>query len=91
MPKIIISSVENVLSNTEFLSEKKTSGKLYLKVDSIDSSIVKDIISLLKEYSGETEIIFYDKNSDLRDTLTVTQVQKDAIVISKKNYGSLWV
>ena len=31
------------------------------------------------------EIIFYDKNSDLKDTLKVVQAQKDAIVISEKN------
>ena len=31
------------------------------------------------------EIIFYDKNSDLKDTLKVVQVQKDAIIISEKN------
>ncbi len=61
MPKIIINSVENVFSNTEYQEKKqKSNGKLYLKVDSIDSDIVREIISLLKEYSGETEIIFYD-------------------------------
>ena len=32
------------------------------------------------------EIIFYDKNSDLKDTLKVVQAQKDAIVISQKKY-----
>ena len=36
--------------------------------------------------SRSTEIIFYDKNSDLKETLKVVQVQKDAIVISKKTY-----
>ncbi len=33
------------------------------------------------------EIIFYDKNSDLKETLTITQVQKNAIVISQKEYN----
>lgn len=32
------------------------------------------------------EIIFYDKNSSLKDTLKVVQAQKDAIIISKKEY-----
>lgn len=32
------------------------------------------------------EIIFYDKNSDLKDTLKIVQAQKDAIVVSKKEY-----
>ena len=34
----------------------------------------------------EAEIIFYDKNSDLKETVKVVQVQKDAIIISQKNY-----
>lgn len=35
--------------------------------------------------SRSAEIIFFDKNSDLKDTLKVIQAQKDAIVISEKN------
>lgn len=34
----------------------------------------------------EAEIIFYDKNSDLKETVKVVQAQKDAIIISQKNY-----
>ena len=34
--------------------------------------------------SRSAEIIFYDKNSSLRDTLKVLQAQKDAIILSKK-------
>ena len=60
-PKIIINNVQNVLSNNDFANkEPEKHGKLYLKVDSIESTLVKDIIDLLKEYSGETQIIFYD-------------------------------
>lgn len=36
--------------------------------------------------SRSAEIIFFDKNSDLQDTLKVIQAQKDAIVISQKTY-----
>ena len=36
--------------------------------------------------SRSAEIVFYDKNSDLKDTLKVIQAQKDAIVISQKEY-----
>ena len=32
------------------------------------------------------EIIFFDKNSDLQDTLKVIQTQKNAIIISQKTY-----
>ena len=34
--------------------------------------------------SRSAEIIFYDKNSDLKDTLKVIQAQKDAIILSQK-------
>lgn len=43
-------------------------------------------ISPNEEYDNRSaEIIFYDKNSDLKETLKVTQAQKDALVISEKN------
>lgn len=34
----------------------------------------------------EAEIIFYDKNSELKETVKVVQAQKDAIIISNKSY-----
>ena len=34
----------------------------------------------------EAEIIFYDKNSDLKETVKIVQAQKNAIIISNKNY-----
>ena len=34
--------------------------------------------------SRSAEIVFYDKNSDLKDTLKVVQAQKDAIILSQK-------
>ena len=48
---------------------------------------LKFIISANKTYDNRSaEIIFYDKNSDLKDTLKIVQAQKDAIVISQKAY-----
>jgi DNA polymerase-3 subunit alpha len=60
-PKIIANTIENVLQNSEYeKTPKQKNGKLYLKVSSINSNIVTEIITLLKEYSGETDIVFYD-------------------------------
>ena len=59
-PKIILNSCKAVLSNSDFENIKKTSSKLYLKVKSVKDPLVNEIIELLKEYSGDTEIIFYD-------------------------------
>ena len=59
-PKIILNSCKSVLSNSDFENIKKTSSKLYLKVKSVKDPLVNEIIELLKEYSGDTEIIFYD-------------------------------
>ena len=53
----------------------------------MSSHTLKYIISPNEGYdSRSAEIIFYDKNSDLKDTLKVIQAQKDAIVISQKTY-----
>ena len=54
----------------------------------MSSHTLKYVIAANDGYdSRSTEIIFYDKNSDLKDTLKVIQAQKDAIVISEKNFN----
>ena len=53
----------------------------------MSSHTLKYVISPNEGYDARSaEIIFYDKNSDLKDTLKVVQAQKNAIVISKKTY-----
>ena len=61
-PKVILNSAKAVLSNNEYNEDKQANSKLYLRVNSIDEPIVNEIIELLNEYSGETEIIFYDSS-----------------------------
>ena len=52
----------------------------------MSSHTLKYVIEPNEGYdSRSAEIIFYDQNSDLKDTLKVIQAQKDAIVISDKN------
>lgn len=54
---------------------------------SMSSHTLRYIIVPNEKYESRTaEIIFYDKNSELKDTLKVVQAQKDAIVISQKTY-----
>ena len=53
----------------------------------MSSHTLKYAVSANKGYdSRSAKIIFYDKNSELKDTLKVIQAQKDAIVISQKTY-----
>ena len=53
----------------------------------MSSHTLKYVVSANEGYdSRSAEIIFYDKNSNLKDTLKVVQAQKDAIVISQKTY-----
>ena len=53
----------------------------------MSSHTLKYVISPNEGYDARSaEIIFYDKNSELKDTLKVIQAQKDAIVISQKTY-----
>ncbi|MBQ9744903.1 MAG: DNA polymerase III subunit alpha [Clostridia bacterium] len=61
-PKIILTCSDALLKNTEFDAMPK-SAKLYLKVSSINLPIVSEITELLKEYDGDTEIIFYDAST----------------------------
>ncbi len=58
--KIIVDTSQRVLLNEEY---EKSRRKLYLKVDSINSQIVVQIIELLKQYSGDTEIVFFDAST----------------------------
>lgn len=55
---------------------------------SMSSHTLYYTISSNEEYdSRESEIIFYDKNNtQFADTLRIVQAQKDAIIISKKDY-----
>lgn len=53
----------------------------------MSSHTLKYVVAANDGYdSRSAEIIFYDKNSELKDTLKVVQAQKDAIVISQKEY-----
>ena len=53
----------------------------------LSSHTLKYIVSANEGYdSRSAEIIFYDKNSDLKDTLKVAQAQKDAIIPAKSEY-----
>lgn len=54
----------------------------------MSSHTLKYVIATNEGYdSRSAEIIFYDKNSDLKETLKVVQAQKDAIIISEKNFS----
>lgn len=75
-PKIILSSATQVLQDSEFnKAEEKRESKLYLKVASVNSSTVNDIISLLKEYDGDTEVILFE-------TVTKKYVKASGVKIS---------
>ncbi len=57
--KMVLDKIEMLIHNDNYVDVNKTK-KLYLKVNDIKSKIVTDIIDLLKEYKGDTEVIFYD-------------------------------
>jgi hypothetical protein len=52
----------------------------------LSSHSLKFVISPNETYENRSaEIIFYDKNSSLSDTVHITQAQKDAIILSAKS------
>ncbi len=53
----------------------------------LSSHSLKYIIEPNNEYDNRSaSIIFYDKNSDLKETLKIIQVQKDALILTQNNY-----
>jgi hypothetical protein len=59
-----LTNAENVVQNSEFTEKQsKSTPKLYLKVSSMNAPVVKDITKLLKDFSGDAEIIFYDSQT----------------------------
>lgn len=55
---------------------------------SMSSHTLKYVVAPNEDYDNRsTEIIFYDKNSELKDTLKVIQVQKDGIIVAKNEYA----
>ena len=53
----------------------------------MSSHTLKYIVSPNEGYDSRTaEIIFYDKNSDLKETVKIVQVQKDAILVAQNEY-----
>ena len=59
--KILLSNAELLMQNQDFKEASATqTPKLYLRVNGISSPIVTEITKLLREYSGDSEIIFYD-------------------------------
>ena len=61
-PKIIHNYSDNVFRDVEYVAAPKAS-KLYLKVSSINLPVVTEITEILKDYKGDTEVIFYDSST----------------------------
>ena len=57
--KIIMDSGDLLINNNNFV-EKEKPKRLYLKVETVKSKMITDIIELLKEFKGDTEVVFYD-------------------------------
>ena len=53
----------------------------------MSSHTLKYIVAANEGYDNRSaDVVFYDKNSDLKDTLKVVQAQKDAIILSQKEF-----
>ena len=89
--KIIIETAERLLLNEEYIKKTKKE-KLYLKVDSLKSPMVLEVISLLKSFTGDTEIVFYDssqkkyvKSSDISINADDSIIQALKAVLGENN------
>ena len=78
-----------VKSNMDFGVQMPDVDWLYAEDASraMSSHTLRYVVDANDTYDSRTsQIIFYDKQGDLKDTLTVVQAQKDAIVLSQKEY-----
>ncbi len=79
--KIIMESGEIILNNDSYVIKNNTK-RLYLKVDTVKSKIVSDIIELLKEFKGDTEVVFYDSSDKKYVKSNDIKIDTDENVIS---------
>ena len=88
--KILLANAENVVQNSDFEEKpKKSSPKLYLKVNSMKEPVVKEITKLLKDFSGDAEIIFYDSQTKkyVKATELSISVNEQVLTILKAILG----
>ena len=89
--KIIVDSAMRVMLNEEYI-ESKNKKRLFLKVDSIKSPLVRQIVDLLKQYEGDSEIVFYDssqkkyiKSLEVKINLDETVIEALKTVLGEDN------
>lgn len=88
--KVLLTNAENVVQNSEFTEKQsKPTPKLYLRVSSMNAPVVKDITKLLKDFSGDAEIIFYDsqKKKYIKATELSISVNEQVLSILKAILG----
>ena len=69
------------MSDEDFDTVCKTCDESDIKVETVKSEMVKSIIDLLKEYKGETEVIFYDASEKKYVKSTEIKINVDDNVI----------
>lgn len=77
----------DVKSNMDFSVQMPDVNWLHVEDASraMSSHTLRYVVDANEAYdSRSAQIVFYDKQSDLKDTLTVVQLQKDAIILSSK-------
>lgn len=89
--KIIMESGEMLINNNSYAKEEKQK-RLYLKVETIKSKMVTDIIDLLKEFKGNTEVVFYDsqdkkyvKSSDIKINVDENVISALKMILGENN------
>lgn len=84
-PKIILSSIKPLLSNSAFLAkpdtvEKPKEARIFVKVDSLSDSRINIIFRLSALHRGRAQVVLYDKSTGKYHAAGVTAEPSDAVL-----------
>ena len=95
-PKIIMEDGAILVHNDSFVMKEKPK-RLYLKVETIKSKMATDIIELLKEFKGDTEVVFFDntekkyvKSAEIKINIDENVVSALKMLLGENNVILKW-
>lgn len=88
-PKLILNTVQRLISNKNFLAAEKS---LYLRVFSVDTPEAAQAVALLRQNSGDTPVLFYEmknkryvKASGIRAHVTEALLNQLTTLVGRQN------
>jgi DNA polymerase-3 subunit alpha len=85
--KILLSSAKPLLTDSEFIAEKKVERRLYIKVSSLSDARIDKIRRTATLNSGDTKIVLYDESTGRYSAMKDLSIDpSDNVIARLKNY-----